>query len=167
MEFEGGKDMRHKKILAVCVVIVIVVAVVMLLNSNDKNVKIDEWSSHLSTGQIDWAEVSKEYGVNQVSYTIPTSEYVELIAVLETVTEDVSSRKIPKDITDKNDYRLSFMYDQEMWLFQCYDNGMISLTYEDEEKAQYYGCAKNSLLYIDSSELWEYIMDTVDSKAVK
>ena len=159
--------MRHKKILAVCVVIVIVVAVVMLLNSNDNNVKIDEWSSHLSTGQIEWAEVSKEYGVNQVSYTIPASEYAELIAVLETVTEDVSSRKIPKDITDKNDYRLSFMYDQEMWLFQCYDNGMISLTYEDEEKAQYYGCAKNSLLYIDSSELWEYIMDTVDSKAVK
>ncbi len=159
--------MRHKKILAVSVVIVIVVAVVVLLNSNDKNVKIDEWSSNLSTGQIEWAEVSKGYGVNQVSYTIPVSEYDELIALLETVTEEVSSRKIPKDITDKNDYRLSFMYDQKMWLFQCYDNGMISLTYEDKETAQYYGCAENSLLYIDSPELWEYIMDTVDSKAVK
>lgn len=167
MEFEGGIDMRHKIILAVSAVIVIVVAVVVLLNSNDKNIKIGEWSSNLAAGQIEWAEVSKDYGVNQVSYTIPASEYAELIAVLETVTEDVSSRKIPKDITDKNDYRLSFMYDQEMWLFQCYDNGMISLTYEDEAKAQYYGCAEDSLLYIDSPELWEYITDTVDSKAVK
>ena len=83
--------MRHKKIWAVSVVIVIAVAAVVLLNSNNKNIKIDEWSSHLSTGQIEWAEVSKEYGVNQVSYTIPAGEYAELIAVLETVREDVSS----------------------------------------------------------------------------
>ena len=154
-----------KKYFAISVLIVLVIAAVMLFKANDKHAKIDEWSSNLAAEQIEWAAVSVGYGVDQLGYTIPVSEYKELITLLGTVTEDICSRKRPTDI-EKTDYDLALRYDGKLWLFQCYDNGIISLTFEDESTAAYYGCEK-SLLYIDCPELWKYITNTVDSKATK
>ena len=145
--------------------ILVLVAIVLMSNTTkDKTVKIEEWSGNLSAGQIEWAEVSVGYGDEQRSYTVPAGEYEELIALLKTVTGDVSSLKRPKGI-HKNDYDLALMYEEKLWLFQCYDNGLVSLALEGEV-ADYYDC-QNSLLYIDSPALWEYIVDTVDSKATK
>ena len=154
-----------KKHFAISVLIVLVIAAVMLFKANGKHAKIDEWSSNLAAEQIELAAVSVGYGVDQLGYTIPVSEYKELITLLGTVTEDTCSRKRPTDI-EKTDYNLALRYDGKLWLFQCYDNGIISLTFEDKSTAVYYGCEK-SLLYIDCPELWKYITNTVDSKATK
>ena len=154
--------MRYKGSLIVGVVIFI--ALLVMPSTKDKPVKIEGWSGNLSAEQMEWAVVSKGYGDEQISYDLPAGEYEELITQLETVTGEVTSLKRPKDI-HKNDYDLVLMYDQKLWLFQCYDSGIISLALE-AEVAEAYDCG-NSLLYIDSPALWEYIIDTVDSKATK
>ena len=154
--------MRDKGSLIVPILVIF--AIVLLSNPKDKPVKIEEWSGNLSAEQMEWAVVSKGYGDEQISYDLPAGEYEELITRLETVRDDVTSLKRPKDI-HKNDYDLALMYDQKLWLFQCYDSGIISLALE-AEVAEAYDCG-NSLLYIDSPLLWEYIVGTVDSKAAK
>ena len=154
--------MRDKGSLIVPILVIF--AIVLLSNPKDKPVKIEEWSGNLSAEQMEWAVVSKGYGEEQISYDLPAGEYEELITQLETVTGEVTSLKRPKGI-HKNDYDLALMYDQKLWLFQCYDSGIISLALE-AEVAEAYDCG-NSLLYIDSPALWEYIIDTVDSKAAK
>ena len=154
--------MRDKGSLIVPILVIF--AIVLLSNPKDKPVKIEEWSGNLSAGLVEWAEVSVGYGDEQLSYTVPAGEYEELITRLETVRDDVTSLKRPKGI-QKNDYDLALMYDQKLWLFQCYDGGIISLALE-AEVAEYYDCG-NALLYIDSPALWEYIVDTVDRNATK
>ena len=150
-------------IVTILAMIVIIIVVVFL--QKNSHAEINEWSSSLTTEKVEWAQVAVGFGVEKRSHDLSTDEYGELISLLETVTEATSSRKAPNNLV-KNDYYLAFRYDQKLWLFQCYGNEIISLTFEDADTSAYYGC-KDSLLYIDSPALWEYIVNTVNSKAIE
>ena len=142
-----------------CIIPLIIVAVIAIfVIQNNKHAKIDEWSSSITTDQIELAEVSKGYGINQEKKVISASEYSKLTELLNTITEKDCSRKCPAG-ADYNDCNLALRYDSKLWLFKCMDNGIISLAFEDIDTATYYGC-KNSLLYINDPELWKYIMNS-------
>lgn len=129
-----------------------------------RHADIDEWSQSLSVLAVGYAQVAKGYGTEKVAYNIPAYEYNELIEVLKTVTEDNCSRT--EHVNElESDHRLGLQYKGRLWLFKCREEGWVSLTFADVETGAYYGC-KGDLLYIDSPELWNYIVDTVDAKAI-
>ncbi len=156
---------KSKKIrILIFVLAVIVLAVTVFIWWNNRYTKIDEWSGRLTPWQVEWVEVSRGYGVDKISYTVPAGEYDQVVAVLGTVRESVSTRKYPEDAGDRNEHNMAFFSDGKLWLFQCRENGYVSLTFEDAETGAVYGC-EGKLLYIHSEELWNYIVDTVNTKA--
>ena len=131
---------------------------------NNRHAKIDEWSSSLIAEKIEWAEVSVEYGTQARRYVLSEEEYPMLLSLLRSVTEDNSSRK-ERSTRLEEGYRLVFFYDGKLWLFKCCEEEVVSLMFEDAETGAYYGC-EGSLLYITCPELWHYIVDTGNEKAV-
>ena len=156
---------KHKTIrfTAAVLAMLLIIVVVILFRMNGYT-KIDEWSSNLTAESIEWAQVAVGFGIEKRSYDLTPNEYDELLSSLKTVTDATSSREAPDNCT-KNNYYLALRCDQKLWLFQCYDSGVTSLTFEDRDTSAYYGC-EDSLLYIDSPILWNYILNTVNSKTV-
>ena len=124
---------------------------------------IDQWSSSLTEGGIDIAEVASDYGTAARRYEIHREEYPALVALLRTVTEANSSRKAPKEL-QRTDHRLALHYEGKLWLFHCYEGGTLGLMFHDAETGARFGC-EGKLLYIRSPELWEYIVSTVEENA--
>lgn len=130
---------------------------------NNRHAKIDEWSSALTAEGFDWAQVSQGYGVEKINYSLTAEDYGTLVPLLHSVTEENCTRKNPDGI-ERVDYRLALEYEGKLWLFHCFTNNIISINFEDLETAAYYGCG-DSQLYVNSPDLWNYIVDTVDQKA--
>lgn len=135
----------------------------ILFSHGSRHAKIDEWSGALTADKVAWAEVAADYGIHKQSYDLAPEEYAALVELLRTVTEENSARKSPAS-GERIDYRLSLHADGKLWLFHCRNDGLVALTFNDPETGAYFGC-EGKLLYIDSPALWEYIVDTVDSKA--
>lgn len=155
--------MDRKRMLLVLILLVVAVAVAAMVFWNSRYTPIDAWSAALTAENVEWAAVSRGYGIEKISYDVPTEEYGDTITVLKTVTEKNSTRKAPEN-SERNEHNLAFYYEGRLWLFQCRENGCVSLTFEDAETGALYGC-EGKLLYINSPELWNYIMDTVNTKA--
>ena len=156
-------DKRRLIVIVILLVSCIVAAIGFALWQNNRHAKIDEWSCAVTVDGFDWAEAASGYGVEKVSYTLSQEDYAALAELLHGVTEENCTRKRPDD-AEQIDYRLSLSYDGKLWLFHCLSDGMIGITFEDPETAAYYGC-EGSLLYVNDPELYQYILDTVDSKA--
>jgi len=160
--------MKHKKpyIILICVLCVLVILFAVQYVASPQYTPIDQWSLALNPEQIEWAEISTGYGTEKLSYTIPETEYSELISYLETVTEENASRKERYGFLD---YHLALRYEQKLWLLHCTDeHGRIGITFEDPETAELYGCGKNGgILTIDSTALWDYILNTANTKGQK
>jgi len=130
-----------------------------------RHAEIDEWSGDLTTLAVEYAEAARGYGREKVACHIPAYEYDGLLEVLEAeVTEDNCSR------TERTKWledgcRLALQYNGRLWLFKCCEDERVSLTFEYVETGAYYGC-ENGTLYIHSPELWNYIVDTVNTKGV-
>lgn len=150
------------KILIPAALILIVIAGIVSVLGN-QHVRIDEWSSALVPEKIDWAEAGQGYGAEKISYSLTEADYGELVPLLALVTEENSSREFP-DGVDRMDYRLAVHYDGQLWLFHCYTNELVSVTFDTPETAAYYGC-ESSPLVVESPALWQYIVNTVDNKA--
>lgn len=130
---------------------------------NAQHARIDEWSIAITPEGFDWAEVSTGYGVEKKSYTLAEEDIQTLTNLLQFVTEQNCTRKIPKD-AERTGSRLVLKYDGKLWQFHCLTNGMIRIVFEDPETAEYYGC-DDSRLYVDDAYLYQYILDTVRIKA--
>lgn len=157
--------MDKKRLLPVALGLIACLAVaigIVVWQSND-HAKIDEWSGALTADGFQWAEASSGYAGEKVSYSLNGEDFETLAELLRDVTEKNCTRKTPKD-SERIDYRLSFEYEGKLWLFHCLSNGMIDINFEDLETASYYGC-DDSQLYVNSPELWNYIVDMVDQKA--
>ena len=130
-----------------------------------RHANIDEWSGDLTILAVEHAQAARGYGNEKVAYNIPAWEYGELLELLEkTVTEENASRAEHLARVE-GDYRLALQYNGRLWVFQCCEDGWVNLGFEDVITAAYYGC-KDKPLHIDSSELWNYIVDTVDAKGI-
>lgn len=129
-----------------------------------RHADIDAWSGDLTALAVEYVEAAKGYGVEKEACQMEPYEYGALLELLEkTVTEDNASRS-ERAARLESGYRLAFQYQGRLWLFQCCEDGWVSLTFEYVETGAYYGC-ENGSLYLDSPELWNYIVDTVDAKA--
>lgn len=154
-----------KKWKVFCFCLVLITAAACLLDAwNHRYTEIDEWSGSLTPWQVEWVEVSRGYGVEKISYTVPEEEYTQVVAVLGNVRESVCTRKYPEAAGNRNEHNMAFFSEGKLWLFQCREKGYVSLTFEDGETGAIYGC-EGKQLYIHSEELWNYIMDTVNTKA--
>lgn len=153
---------RKNRWLALLLLLLLFAAGIFLI-LQDQHARIDEWSASLNGNKIEIAEVASDYGIRKRSYVIPPEEYGALVALLRTVTEANSSRKYPEG-SSRIDYRLALHYDGKLWLFHCYEGGILGLTFQDRETGAYYG-REGTLLYIESPELWTYIVNTVDNNA--
>lgn len=152
--------MSRKRIAGLLVLLLCLSGVFLLTPSH---APIDQWSSSLTEGAIEIAEVASDYGIAARRYAIPQEEYRTLVALLRSVTEANSSRKPPKDL-ERIDCRLALHCNGKLWLFHCYENELLGLMFHDAETGAYYGC-EGKLLYIDSPLLWEYIVNTAAQKA--
>ena len=142
---------------------VLLIGFTILVFRANQYTPIDEWSTQLTKDKIEWAEAAYGYGEEKISYDIPQEEYELLIGVLNTISEDCSTRNAPKG-TERTENRLAMHYDGKLWLFNCKTNGLVGLTFDDAETGAIYGC-EGKVLYIDSSELYNYIVNTVCNKA--
>lgn len=157
--------MKIKKSKAICLCAgAAAILICMVFAWNHRYIPIDEWSNALTPESVESVMVSRGYGVEKISYAVPAEEYADVIAVLQTVTEESSTRKYPDAAGDRNDHNMAFFYGGKLWLFQCRETGFVSLTFADGETGARYGC-EGKLLYIHSDKLWNYIMDTVNTKA--
>lgn len=132
--------------------------------AKDRYHSFTEWTEGLTVEDIQWAETSKEYGIEKIYYTVPTEEMDQLRAILCSITEEACSREQPEGSNDEG-YRLVLYRADKLWLFKCLSDGTVGLMFNDSETGTYFGC-EGSLLVIKSPELWNYIVDTVDQKGV-
>ncbi len=132
--------------------------------AKDRPHSFTEWTESLTVEEIQWAQASKEYGVEKIYYTVPAEEMDKLRAILCSITDDACSRKKPEG-DNEDGYRLALYRADKLWLFKCLSDGTIGLMFNDAETGAYFGC-EGSLLIIESPELWNYIVDTVDEKGV-
>lgn len=153
---------RHKTLVLVLLLAVIAEGVFCIRCMREhRHADIDEWSGDLTALAVEYAEAAKGYGVEKVAYSIPAYEYDALLEVLKTVTEENGSRS-ERTARLESGHRLALQYRGRLWLFQCCEDGWVSLTFEYVETGAYYGC-ENGSLYIHSPELYSYIIDTVDA----
>lgn len=130
-----------------------------------RHADIDEWSSDLTALAVEYVEAAKGYGIEKVACQIPAYEYAALLEILETeVTEDKVSRTETARRPDDG-CRLALQYNGRLWLFKCCEDERVSLTFEYVETGAYYGC-ENGTMYIHSPDLWNYIVDAVETKGV-
>ena len=161
---EKRKRRRRKKPNYIpWVLCLILVTVIVCFATGKKHASIQEWSGKLTTDTVEWAVVSRGYGLDKVSYMIPVEEYGELVELLKTIKEKHCDRDL-EDAGMRNEYNLALFADGKLWLFHCRDNGLVSLNFEDEETSAYFGC-ENTPLYINNPKLWTYIMTTVTENA--
>lgn len=159
------KMKRTGRIILLAVILIAAVTGALLFWYSHRYTPIDRWSGNLVPEKISWAQVSREYGIAKDSYVLAEEEYAELLSMLRTVTEAVSSRKEKAKRLEAG-YRLEFFYEGTLWLFKCCENGIVSLTFDSAETGAIYGC-EGSLLYINSPDLWTYVVNTVDEKTVQ
>ena len=150
---------------AIAVIVIAAVAVgCTFTGAKDQPASFEEWTSSLTGEAIEWAETAKGYGIEEISYTIPKSDFDNLSTLLGTITDENCFRKKP-EADDENGYRLALYRDDKLWLFKCLADGSIGLMFNDPETGAYYG-SEGSLLIIEYPELWNYIVDTVDQKGI-
>lgn len=150
---------------AIAVIVIAAVAVgCTFTGAKDQPASFEEWTSSLTGEAIEWAETAKGYGIEEISYTIPESEFDNLSTLLGTITDENCFHKKP-EADDENGYRLALYRDDKLWLFKCLADGSIGLMFNDPETGAYYG-SEGSLLIIEYPELWNYIVDTVDQKGI-
>jgi len=149
---------------AISVAVIAAVAVgCTFTGAKDQPTSFEEWSSSLTSDKIEWAETAKGYGIEEISYTVPESEFGALSELLGGITDENCFRRKPE--ADDNDYRLALYRDDKLWLFKCLEDGTIGLMFNDPETGAYYG-SEGALLIIEYPELWEYITSTVDEKGI-
>lgn len=147
----------------IAVVLIAAIAVACTFTgAKDKPHSFTKWTESLSVEDIQLAEVSKEYGNEKISYTIPESDYEELCTLLKAISDDDCSRKKPEG-NNEDGYRLVLYRADKLWLFKCLDDGTVALMFNDEETGAYFGC-EGTLLIIESQELWAFIVKTVEEK---
>ena len=159
---------KKPKMALYTVIAVVVIAAVAVgctfTGAKDQPASFEEWTSSLTGEAIEWAETAKGYGVEEISYTVPGSEFDDLSALLATITDENCSRKKPEAANEAG-YRLALYRDDKLWLFKCLADGTIGLMFNDAETGAYYG-SEGKLLIIEHPELWNYIVDTVDEKGI-
>lgn len=159
---------KKPKMALYTVIAVVVIAAVAVgctfTGAKDQPASFEEWASSLTGEAIEWAETAKGYGVEEISYTVPESEFDDLSALLATITDENCSRKKPEAANEAG-YRLALYRDDKLWLFKCLADGTIGLMFNDAETGAYYG-SEGKLLIIEHPELWNYIVDTVDEKGI-
>ena len=159
---------KKPKMALYTVIAVVVIAAVAVgctfTGAKDQPASFEEWTSSLTGEAIEWAETAKGYGVEEISYTVPESEFDDLSALLATITDENCSRKKPEAANEAG-YRLALYRDDKLWLFKCLADGTIGLMFNDAETGAYYG-SEGKLLIIEHPELWNYIVDTVDEKGI-
>ena len=159
---------KKPKMALYTVIAVVVIAAVAVgctfTGAKDQPASFEEWTSSLTGEAIEWAETAKGYGVEEISYTVPESEFDDLSALLGNITDENCSRKNP-EADDEDGYRLALYRDDKLWLFKCLADGTIGLMFNDPETGAYYG-SEGKLLIIEHPELWNYIVNTVDEKGI-
>lgn len=140
---------------------ILLIVVAMFCFFRPRYVHFTDWAATLTTDQIQQAHFAKNYGVDKISYDAPESDFPAIIALLQSVTEDQCTRKKAFS-TVEEDYRLTFFFQNKLWLFKCREDKTVTLTFEDHETAKIFGC-ENKTLVIRNEELWNYIITIVDT----
>lgn len=158
---------KKPKMAAYTLVIVafigIIAAVVTFTGAKNGGQNFYEWTSSLTTDNIELAEVSKFFGLEQRSYTIPEEDYQGLVNIFNGIeAKDLSNDKPQSE--NKDGYRMALYRDDKLWLFKALADGSVGLMFEDAETGAMYDC-EGSLLRIESEALWQFIKNTVDEKA--
>lgn len=149
--------------LVIVAVIGIIAALVTFTGAKNGGQNFYEWTSSLTASDIELAEVSKFFGLEQRSYTIPKEDYQGLVNIFSGIeAKDLSNDKPQSENTDG--YRMALYRDEKLWLFKALADGSVGLMFEDAETGAMYDC-EGSLLMIESEALWQFIKDTVDEKA--
>lgn len=156
-------DKRRLTVIVILLASCVASAIVFVVWQNNRHAKIDAWSVGITEDGFDWAEVSTGYGVEKKSYALTEEDFGVLVKLLQMVTEQNCTRRMPED-AERTGYRLVLKYEGKLWQFHCLTNGMIRIVFEDPETAEYYGC-DDSRLYVNDESLYNYILDTVKSKA--
>ena len=79
---------------AISVAVIAAVAVgCTFTGAKDQPTSFEEWSSSLTSDKIEWAETAKGYGIEEISYTVPESEFGALSECSCTVRKQATENK--------------------------------------------------------------------------
>ena len=149
--------------LVIVAVIGIIAALVTFTGAKNGGQNFYEWTSSLTSSDIELVTVSKFFGLEQRSYTIPEEDYQGLVNIFNGIeAKDLSNDKPQSENADG--YMMALYRDEKLWLFKALADGSVGLMFEDAETGAMYDC-EGSLLRIESEALWQFIKDTVDEKA--
>ena len=158
---------KKPKMAAYTLVIVafigIIAAVVTFTGAKNGGQNFYEWTSSLTADNIETVTLSKYFGLEQRSYTIPKEDYQGLVNIFGSIeAKDLSNDKPQSE--NKDGYRMALFRDDKLWLFKALADGSVGLMFEDAETGAMYDC-EGSLLRIESETLWNYIVKVADEKA--
>ena len=149
--------------LVIVAVIGIIAALVTFTGAKNGGQNFYEWTSSLTSSDIELVTVSKFFGLEQRSYTIPEEDYQGLVNIFNGIeAKDLSNDKPQSENADG--YMMALYRDEKLWLFKALADGSVGLMFEDAETGAMYDC-EGSLLRIESEALWNYIVKVTDEKA--
>ena len=149
--------------LIAVVLIAVVACACTFTGAKSRGEPFTDWTESLTAKDVQHIEISKYFGVKQVSYEMPEENYGDLVTLFRGITGEDCSTDGPQ--SDDTDYRMAFYRADKLWLFKCMEDGTVGLMFNDAETGAYFGC-EGELLIIDSPELWALIKETADGEEV-
>lgn len=148
-------------ITLVVVVLLMVVAIVWTYTgAKPQYESFSEWVETLKVDEFDTFHLAKGYGNDEIRYQATKEDFVEFLELLKAVPEEKCYRR-DQSATEYEDYRMGFHLADSELLLLCLEDKTLRCVW-----ASYMPefAPKGKKLIIDSSELWNYIVDTVNEK---
>ena len=142
----------------------LVVSLVVLLagcaDSETEAASFEQWMSEIDPQQVRWIEAGSSCGDDHCSYVFSQEELEDAIDQLQLVTDLQCSHG---QLTDQTGYRLTVVYEDQIFQFHCLEDGTVALGFNDADTAAAFGCTGQQLI-INNPDLWNFIVQTVECK---
>ena len=160
---ERIKLIAQKPKMAVITLVVVVVLIITAIGWTFTGAKpsyksFSEWAKTLDAEKMEYFHVSKGYGKSELRYDGTKEDFTEFLKILQAVSEEDCYRR-DKFANEYEEYFLFFeLTDEEGVLLACLEDKTIEYRYTSDLAPQ------GRTLIIDSPEIWNYIVDTVNEK---
>lgn len=151
--------------MAVFTIVILVLLVQLILGviftgAKPEYASFSEWADELVVDKMEWVQVSKGVGPEKLSYSLSEEEVEQFCRLLESIPEEKCYRR-GEFVAEYEEYRIMFMYAGKDMGFKCLEDGTVQLL-PHTELPEF--TPEGKVLVIDSPELWNYIVDTVDTE---
>ena len=158
-----AKKPKMAVITIVLLVLVFQVAIAWTFTgAKQQYASFSEWADTINSAQFQSFVIEKGYGPAELYYAPTQEEFGQFCELLRSIPEEDCLRR-KQTVGEYEEYHLFFLSGGDEVLLKCLEDGTV--LYGGSTKMPKFAPDGKSLI-IDSPELWNYIVDTVNEKGV-